>query len=49
MGIAAAVFITMDLFLILGIQLCFRSFSPKFKALFLESDYVLMIQSIVRR
>jgi len=37
------------IFLLLGVQLCFRRFSPKFKVLFLKSDYVLMIQSIVRR
>jgi len=34
---------------LLGVQPCFRRFSLKFKALFLKSDYVLMIQSIVRR
>ena len=34
---------------ILGVQLCFRRFSPKLEALFLKNDYIFMIQSTVRR
>ena len=34
---------------LLGVQLCFRRFSPKLEALFLKSDYLFMIESTVRR
>ena len=35
--------------ILLGVQLCFRRFSPTFEALFLKSDYLFMVQSTVRR
>ena len=34
---------------ILGVQLCFRRFFPKFEALFLKSDYLFMIRNTARR
>ena len=35
------------LYILLGVQLCFRCFFPKFEALFLKRDYLFMIQSTV--